>query len=352
MMFLRLANIFPMTINSVYTHYIVYAILNILIFYAGLIQAKAEVYRWKDPEGNYHYSDKFTPDEAPNDRHKIDPDGKRPDQYIPGEKTPDYFEREKRLKELRREQLNRLVEERAHDDSLMRTYRNEEEMKSALDGRLATVDGLIKVTLTNQERWEQQLRNLQAQAANLERHGQPVQKGLRDNIDATNRQIAAYREKVRNLELDKTNLITSFNADLARFRYLLNRRSNISQALFDWTEPVKHAQEEPIVSAIKCQTAEVCARIWSLAKSYLEQASNKQLVTENRRLMRTEAPVEDNDIAVIVIRVVGKDADTLFFDIRCRNSSIGDELCVSSKANDIRNGFEPFIRKGLGLAPK
>lgn len=312
----------------------------------------ADVFRWKDAQGNYHYSDKYTPDEAVNERYKIDTTGKKGAQFQEGAKTAEQIAKENRLKELRKEQNRLLVEERDHDESLLRTYRSEDEMVAALTGKLVTLDGIIKVTQTNQQRQEQLLDGQQKQAADLERRGQSVQKGLRDNIDATSRQLATYRDKIRSLELDKTNIKESHGKDVARFRYLQAKRANPNQSLFDWTEPARHVREEPIVSAVKCQSADVCNRIWNLARNYLQQVSNKPLVTDTTRLMRTEAPVNDEDIAVVVVRVLGKDADTLFFDPRCRNSSLGDELCASEKVNELRDGFEPYIRKGLGLAPQ
>jgi hypothetical protein len=312
----------------------------------------AEVFRWVDKDGKEHYSDKYTADEAENDREKIDPYGKRAPEFQEGAKTPEQIARENRLRELRREQLRLLVEERDHDQSLLRTYRSEGEMLQVMEGKLATIDGIIKVTQTNQQRQERLLESQHKQAADLERRGQPVQKGLRENIDATNRQIAAYKEKVRNLEVDKAKLKDSYAQDVARFRYLLARRENFALSLFDWTEQPRRVREKAILSAIKCQTPAVCDRVWDLARTYLKQVSNRPLVTDTARLMHTEGPVADGEISAIVVRVLAKDIETIFFDTRCRNSSLGDELCASETVDAIRSGFEPFVRRGLGLTPQ
>jgi hypothetical protein len=325
-------------------------LLAVLEFAWGMQQAQAgDVFRWKDKQGNYHYSDKYTPDEAVHDRDKIDPTGVRADQYQEGAKSPEQLARERRLKELRKEQLRLLVEERDHDQALLRTYKAEEEMRATMESKLSTLDGIVKVTESNRSRQEDILDTQQKQAADVERRGQQVQKGLRDNIDATNRQIMAYRDKVRNLERDKANIKVTYERDVARFRWLTRQRDSESRSFFDWTEAASHFREEPIISAVSCQSKDICDRIWDLSRSYVRKVSNKPLVSDTPRLMHTEGPVGDDDIAAVVVRIVTKEGETLFFDTRCRNSSLGDELCASSRVDAIRNGYEPFIRSGLGL---
>lgn len=312
--------------------------------------ACADIYQWKDAEGHIHYSDKVTADEAQHDRTKLDAKGMQKT-FEEGAKSPEQIARETRLKDLRREELRLLVEERDHDEALRRTYHGQEDLAKTMDAKLQTLDGFIKVTQTNQQRQETILEHQHRQAADLERRGQPVPKGLRDNIDATNRQIAAYKEKLRNIELDKVNLRETYKRDIERLNQLTAPQENPLQFLFDWTQAARPPREPAIVSAVSCQSAEVCDHIWNVARTYVLQNSNKPLFTDSSRLIRTLAPVNDGDIALVVVRILGKSADTIFLDTRCRNASSGDELCAGDQVSAIRSGFEPFIRKSLGLAP-
>jgi hypothetical protein len=312
--------------------------------------AAAEIYQWKDAEGHVHYSDKVTAEEARHDRTKLDAKGMEKG-FEEGAKSQEQIARENRLKELRREQLRLLVEERDHDEALRRTYHSPEDMVKAMQAKIQTLDGFVKVTQTNQQRQENILENQHRQAADLERRGQPVPKGLRDNIDATNRQIAAYKDKLRNIELDKVNIRETYKRDIERFTQLTAPQENPLQFLYDWAQAARPPREPAIVSAVSCQSAEVCDRIWNVARTYVLQNSNKPLFTDTGRLIRTLGPSAEGEIGLVVIRILGKNADTIFLDTRCRNSSSGDELCVSDQVSAIRSGFEPFIRKSLGLAP-
>lgn len=321
------------------------------LLWVSMPEADADIYQWKDAEGHIHYSDKVTADEAQHDRAKLDDKGMQKG-FEEGAKSQEQLARENRLKELRRELVRLLVEERDHDEALRRTYHSQEEMEKAMQAKLLTLDGFVKVTQTNQQRQETILEHQHKQAADLERRGQPVPKGLRDNIDATNRQIAAYKEKLRNIELDKVNIRATYKRDIERFNQLTGPQDNPMQFLYDWTLGARPPREPAIVSAVSCQSAEVCDRIWSVARTYVLQNSNKPLFTDTGRLIRTLGPVNDGDIALVVIRILGKTADTIFLDTRCRNSSSGDELCVADQVSAIRSGFEPFIRKSLGLTPQ
>lgn len=326
-------------------------LLTLLWLAAASASAPADIYQWKDEEGRVHYSDKVTAEEAQHDRTKLDAKGMQKG-FEEGAKTAEQIARETRLKELRREQIRLLVEERDHDEALRRTYRSENDMVDAMRAKLSTLDGFAKVTQTNQQRQENLLDNQHKQAADLERRGQPVPKGLRDNIDATNRQIAAYKEKLRNIELDKFNIRETYKRDIERFKQLTAPQEEPTPFQYDWTQAARPAREPAVVSAVNCQTAEVCDRIWSIARTYVLQNANKPIYTDAARLIRSGGPVADNDIGLVVVRILGKTSDTIFLDTRCRNSSYGDELCVSDRVTAIRSGFEPFIRKGMGLAPE
>ena len=60
------------------------------------------------------------------------------------------------------------------------------------------------------------------------------------------------------------------------------------------------------------------------------------------------APDTDNDLSLAISKIdLGDRKQKLFLDIRCRESSIGMELCASKKVQDIRVAFKRYLETSL-----
>ncbi|MDD5034242.1 MAG: DUF4124 domain-containing protein [Methylococcaceae bacterium] len=308
----------------------------------GWDSARGEAYHWIDEFGNVHYSDRLPPEQAQYKREKLNKEG-RTIAVIEGAKTAEQLAIEKRLKQLRLDQQRILAEQKERDASMLKTYHSEEEMQMALQGKLNTIESAIKVSDINRQNQEEILQSQIQRAAEIELSGQPVSKNLRDSIELTRRQIAAYQEKSRSLENSKADTLKSFGKELDRFKSLLALRSSPVQGILEWREP---AVDVGILSAIGCGR-KVCDIAWALARNYVQLKSGKPLVTETDTLLQTVAPHEEKDIAMLVVRIAGKTEDSLFLDTSCQPSSIGDEVCKGDEVRQIRSGFVPFIEDGL-----
>ncbi|HYE35095.1 DUF4124 domain-containing protein [Methylocaldum sp.] len=309
----------------------------------------AETYRWVDEHGAVHYSDQLPPDQAKHRRSKLNTQG-REVEVLEGAKSPEQIERENRLKQLRLEQERILAEQRDRDLSLLRTYRNEEEMNLALQGKLNTLDSLIKITEANKQRQQELLSGHEKRAADIERKGQAIAKNLHDMIETTRRQIASYDGKIKRIEAEKVTISESFAKDIARFKSIKAqhqdlgghqiRQESLSLADNPGTEGI-------IISAVACAVGAVCDKAWSLARAYLLDHTSTSLSIDNDKILQTASPRNDRDFAMTVTRIAGKTEDILFLDIRCRPSTVGEELCSSPQIHKIRAGFKPYIEAGL-----
>jgi hypothetical protein len=304
----------------------------------------AETFRWVDESGNVHYTDQVPPEVAKRPRAKVNPEGKIKEVFE-GQKTPEQLEALKRLKRLRTDQQRILVEQRDSDVSLNRTYRSEEELQVALKGKLNTIDAAKKIADSNRLHQEEILRSLIKRAADTENTGQPVPQLLRDSIESTRKQIASYQEKARALDNTKGDFVANFTKDLERFKNLEAMQRNPEYGSLEWQAQRPEA-DVPIVSAIAC-TLKQCDAAWTLAKNYLKTKSSRPIVTETPTILQTAGPRTERDMALLVVRIPGKTADTLFLDTSCHISSIGDELCSGTIARDIRVGFVPFLEANL-----
>ena len=304
----------------------------------------AETIRWMDSQGNVHYTDRLPPEEAQRPRAKLNPQAK-PIEFVEGQKTQEQLDIARRLKQLRNDQQRILSEQRDSDMSLNRTYRSEDEMQVALQGKLNTMDSAKKIAESNRLHQEEVMRSLLKRAAETENAGQPVPQNLRDSIESTRRQITLYQENIKSLENAKAEIVAGFAKDLGRFKSLEELNRNPEFGSLEW-QPQSPNADVDILSAIRCNPKQ-CAEAWALAKDYIKSKTQRPLVTETPTILQTAGPREDKDMALLAVRIAGKNEDTLFLDTSCHLSSIGDDLCAGTVAKDIRQGFAPFILERL-----
>lgn len=324
---------------------------------SGVVLAKggesSGSYRWQDESGTIHYSDQVPPDQAKQRRSKLSPQG-REIAVIEAAKTPEQLRREQQLKQLRAQQDKILAEQRDRDLALLRTYRSVEEMYAALKGQLDTLDSTAKITDANRERQKALLSGQEQRAADLERQGQPVPKSLKELIAATRHQITSYDERLRDIEREKVAISERFAKDIDRFKAIeaQKQRNAGDQAGNSLTIAAGRAGKDDIViSAVACAVGAVCERAWELAKDYvLKNSETNALSVDTARIIQTPNPLADKDFGMTVTRIPGKSEDILFLDIRCRPSSIGEELCSSPRVRDLRANFKAAIETGLGAA--
>lgn len=72
---------------------------------------------------------------------------------------------------------------------------------------------------------------------------------------------------------------------------------------------------------------------------------------DTERLVYTSVPLSDQEIALTLARIAGPGEETVFLDIRCRQSSLGRELRASPRVREIRAGFRASVEAGMGAVP-
>lgn len=125
------------------------------------------------------------------------------------------------------EERQRLVEEKAKagsDAQLMRLYSTVEDVDRALSRKLVEVDGLITVAKSNQRSLRTQQRNLQSQAAELERSGRPVPEHLIVQMNNLKSEQLQLDKDIERYQATRAQSEASYNADRARLAELLSRQ--------------------------------------------------------------------------------------------------------------------------------
>jgi hypothetical protein len=295
--------------------------------------AQAKMYRWVDKDGNVHYSDKIPPDQVDQARDELNRHGIEVGN-TPRAKTAEEIKQERELERLRAEQQRLIEEQQAADRVLLRTFRSEDDIILARDGKLAAIDVMIQVTHGNIRRHQGKLTELQQQAANLERSGRQVPEQLRANMDTTVRNINESYSLIDTREQEKQVIRDKFGQDLKRFRELKNIRPKNHEAADEQT-----AGE--LKNLVKCADPQACDATWKRAEAFVKRHATTQMQLAGPKILMTRAPKRDSDISITVSRLQ-RDSETtlLFMDLYCRDTPRGNERCQSAEVEAIRQLFQ------------
>ena len=304
----------------------------------------ARLYKWVDEEGNVHYSDKIPPSAVKNPHAELDQRGLVIEKKARA-KTPEEIAREAELKRLREEQQRMLEEQKARDKVLLNTFRSEDDILLARDGKLATYDAQIRIAYTNIERLKAWLDTQKKKAASLERKGRKIPAKLLAEIENTRLQIKSNYESILRQERDKETIRRKYAADLARFRELKELKSDGKEE-----KDLGRKRYDAIVeTVIVCDGTVDCGKAWKKAKEYARRHANTPTYVETDKMFMTQPPREKGDLSITVTRLHPDEdkPEIIFLDVSCRKHVASQTWCDNEQARRIRNSFrEAVLAKG------
>lgn len=316
---------------------------------ASQVVAAKQFYRWIDENGDVYYSDRVPTQHSKHRREKLNNRGAVVS-VVEGARSQKQIKQDRLVASLRAEQTRLLKEQSASDGSLLRTFRNTDEIVSAMENKLTTLDILTKVTKTNIGRLDSVLDILRKRAAKLERAGKKVPKKLSANIETTRKQIRDNYRKIKHHEADKIRVRGKFETDIARFEELTDHQKSRRTGL---TSSANLTENEilkgRVLSLVSCETDSICDQIWRLARSYVQEHATTRLRIYTDSLIHTADPLREKDISLTVSKIINRSGDgaRVFLDVRCKQSSVGLAMCRSSKVGNILAGFRPYLDIGL-----
>lgn len=303
---------------------------------APLTQAQ-HFYRWVDDQGNVQYTDKIPPSQIDKAHTELSPDGIRVTE-VPPVMTPEEIQRERELERLRAQQQRLIDEQKAQDRVLLRTFRSIDDMIMVREGKLSAIDVMIQVTKSNIQRQREWLLQLRAEAADLERAGEPVTDQLKNRIATTERALNQALATILEREQQKQEIRENFARDLKRFRQLKDIPDEPSKV-----EQVTQPSE--LANLINCKDERACAPIWAKARDYLKLHATVPVETSGADVLMTKAPESNRDIALTLTRIWNTDREgaVIFLDLQCNNYSDSAEACQTEPRVKVLNGFRAAI---------
>jgi chromosome segregation ATPase len=178
-----------------------------------------KLYKWVDPDGQVHYSNRLPPEAARGEREVINEQGRTLKLY-PAPLTPEEKLEQQRVDELNKKKRE-LAEKRAiHDRSLLATYSNTDDMKEAMQGKLASVESLVKLTKSRINSLQNRLLELTEDAASYERSGKQLPDNLQRQISNLREQIKQNKAFAEDKRLEIEDIRLQFEADIRRYTEL------------------------------------------------------------------------------------------------------------------------------------
>jgi len=184
------------------------------------------LYKWVDADGQVHYSNQLPPEAAKVQREEINEQGRTLKVYR-APMTAEEKAEQRRIEELDKKKRE-LAEKRAiHDRSLLATYSNTDDMLAAMQGKLAAVESLVKLTNSRINSLQNRLLELTEDAAGYERSGKKLPDNLQRQISNLRGQITQNKAFVEDKKLEMTDIRLQSEADIRRFKELTSNKPDI-----------------------------------------------------------------------------------------------------------------------------
>ncbi|GAB4262823.1 MAG: hypothetical protein Kow0065_13580 [Methylomicrobium sp.] len=304
------------------------------------------MYRWVDEQGNVYFSDQVPPEHAKHRREALNERGQVID-VVERAKTKEELELERRLEELRKAQEKIIQKQQAYDKVLLSTFRSIDDLLLTIKNKTKTMEAQIKATEGNLSRLQSQLEGQQRKAAAFERNGQKVPQALIKDIRATQEQIQQTELAIGRQNETLNKMKKEDDADIERYLFLTQSRIDTPTKKLQ-IPSIKEANE---LGLFYCENDHQCNQAWEIARTFVYFHSTTGPDIDTDKLIMTRSPSKDSDLSLSLSKIAINDVDyQLFLDIRCRDSSLGRDLCASKKVGDIRSAFRPYINDALSRA--
>jgi hypothetical protein len=300
-----------------------------------------KVYKLVDDSGKTSFSDQISPEEAKLRRETLNKQGTVVD-VIDKEKTREQQEQENRLYQLRKKQEKIIENQKAHDDSLLRSYHSKEEMVTEMTAKIQIIDAQRKLTESEITQQLERLDVKQKSAATYERNAKPIPPNLIEEIKTIQEEIEKTKKAVsENLALQK-KVADEYDANIKRFLILTQTPEQAQN------NKVSSLEEADSLGLFRCENDFQCKKAWEIARLFVDTHSTTPPDINTEKLVMNALPSKDSDYSLSISKIASKDSeDQLFLDIHCRDSSLGKELCNSPMVQSLRSSFRPYVNERL-----
>lgn len=135
-------------------------------------------------------------------------------------KTPEELAAEKKTADEATQREQEAAEQKKRDKVLLDTFATEDDVLLTRDGKISSIEQVIKLTESRIDKLRQNLQNLIGEAAATERRGDSVPDGMRRDIESLNAQIDEQKGFIDRKRTEQDAVRAQFDGYLARLREL------------------------------------------------------------------------------------------------------------------------------------
>ena len=183
--------------------------------------AQAKLYKWMDDRGVTHYGETIPPEFADRGRSELNKSGRIVN-------TQDVLTPEEHRTKEAAESKNKAAIESArgqklHDNSLLNTYSNVDEIELARARNVQQIDARVQVSIKQLGDAKKSLADLQQLADTRTKSGKPIPPFLKEEIQAAQAQVDKLTKNLTSVNNEKTALDARYDADKARYKELTGK---------------------------------------------------------------------------------------------------------------------------------
>lgn len=191
----------------------------LLLATASASAAGSSTFRWRDAQGQVHYSN-LLPPQAVDRGYEVLNSGGDIVKRVPPPLTPaQRAAAEAEAKRLEKQAAGRAAQER-RDNMLLRTFNSVHDIERLRDDRVSALESQLRLVREHQQRAGKHLARLQAREAKIVAAKRDVPANLRREIASVRSELADARKTRKILEAERADTLRRFKDDIARFKQL------------------------------------------------------------------------------------------------------------------------------------
>ncbi len=207
--------------NSASATFFTFLLVSVLLCGSPSLDAR-ELYRYKDASGVSVINDRLPPEFAALGYEVLSETGVLL-RVVPPKKTPEQLEAlDAQESEVERAQ-RQAEQQRKADELLLIRYSSIDDIKAARERSLQALQIRANILRSNLRSMAQQMGNYQAEAAAIERLGQPLDQERIDAIQNLRARIETSQLALSDREQEMKEVTQAYQADIDRFQHLMDQ---------------------------------------------------------------------------------------------------------------------------------
>ena len=318
-------------------------------FTPALAQSQTQVqpkhmYRWVDENGKVSFSDQVPPSKAELGHTELDKNAQVV-KVAARAKTKAELEIYKRLMQLKKQQEQLNLKQKAHDKNLLSSFIDLAAMDTTHAAKIQVFNEQDRMLRETNKKLDDELAAKQQNAASYEIKNSKVPASVLDRIEDIQKKIIQVKQAANELQQKREKSEAEFTADRARFIFLTQSK-NTSTAHGSGDKPANQP------GLFSCDSSGQCEKAWIIAKEFVKANSTAKINVDTDTLFMTEDPVSNTDVNLSISKIsIEGSKSQIFLDIRCANDALTNKsICSNSKVEEIRNKFNDYLKERLNTA--